>query len=150
MSIRIISKQDFFAGALFAAIALFFLWNGLDLPIGSSVRMGPGYAPRLLGGALFVVGGGLMIRGIRAEVPDVVTLDFRPMFFVLGSVLIFAFGLERIGLVLTTFLVVSISSLSAKGGRLWEVVIIAALAAAATAALFVFALKLNIPLWPRF
>lgn len=150
MSIHVIGKQDFFAGALFATIAVFFLWNGLDLPIGSSVRMGPGYAPRLLGGALLVVGVVLMIRGVRAEVPDVVTLDFRPMFFVLGSVLIFAFGLERIGLVLTTFLVVSISSLSAKGGRLWEIVIIAALAAATTAALFVFALKLNIPLWPRF
>jgi hypothetical protein len=148
MRIQIRSPQDFWAGMIFMALALFFLLNGLQLALGTSVRMGPGYAPRLLSGLLLAIGAALVVRGVAIHSPDTDSLHFRPMIFVLGSMLIFAFALERLGLALTTLLVVAASSLSVKGARPLEVLIIGVLAAAAASGIFIYALKLTIPLWP--
>ncbi len=148
MRIQIRSPQDFWAGMIFVALALFFLLNGLQLSLGTSIRMGPGYAPRLLSGLLLAIGAALVVRGIAIHSPDTDSLRFRPMIFVLGSMLIFAFALERLGLALTTLMVVAASSLAIKGARPLEVLVIGVIAAAAASGIFIYALKLTIPLWP--
>jgi hypothetical protein len=150
MRIRMRSSQNFYAGALFIAIALFMLVAGLNLTIGTSVRMGPGYAPRLLCCLLFLIGGVLVVRGLMVSGSDTGTWNLRPMIFVLGSILLFAIVLERLGLVLTTFMVVATSSLATKDLRPKELLVVAAMMAAACSATFVYGLKLLIPLWPSF
>ena len=42
------ARKDVLSGLLFIAIALFGLWLSRDYPIGTALRMGTGYVPRLL------------------------------------------------------------------------------------------------------
>lgn len=149
MQIQVRSSQDLWAGALFTAIASFMFVAGLDLALGTSLRMGPGYAPRLLCGLLFAIGCVLVGRGLTVDGADTGTWNLRPMIFVLGSILLFAFALERLGLVLTTFLVVGASSFAIRDLRPKELLVVASVMAIVCSGVFVFGLKLMIPLWPR-
>lgn len=150
MQIRMRSSQDFWAGALFVAIASFMFIAGFDLAVGTSLRMGPGYAPRLLCYLLFGVGTVLLGRGLLVTGGDTGTWNLRPMIFVLGSIVLFAVSLQALGLILTTFLVIGVSSFSIKDFRPKELMAVASVMSIACAGIFVFGLKLIIPLWPRF
>ena len=149
MQIQLRSSQDFWAGALFVGIASFMLVAGLDLAVGTSLRMGPGYVPRLLCGLLLAIGIALVGRGLLVSGSNTGTWNLRPMIFVLGSILLFAFALERLGLVLTTFLVVGVSSFAIRDFRPKELLVVASVMSIVCSGIFVFGLKLIIPLWPR-
>jgi putative tricarboxylic transport membrane protein len=149
VQIQLRSSQDFWSGALFIGIALFMLVAGLDLAVGTSLRMGAGYVPRLLCSLLLVIGIALVGRGLLVTGADTGTWNLRPMIFVLGSILLFAFALERLGLVLTTFLVVGVSSFSIRDFRPKELLVVASVMSIACSGIFVFGLKLIIPLWPQ-
>ena len=148
--VRIRNAQDLCCGLLFLAAATFFFVTGLDLPVGTAVRMGPGYTPRLLCGLIAVVGAILTVRGFSVDGERMEGWGLRPLVFVLGSMLIFAFAIERLGLVITVGMVVVFSSFSMPGARPVELGIVAAAMAAMCSAIFVFGLKLLIPLWPQF
>jgi len=149
MDLKFLGAQDFWCGLLLVAIAAFFLLAGRDLAIGTSLRMGPGYAPHLLAGFVGAAGIGLCARGLfAAEGTRLQAMSLRPLVFVLGAVAMFALLLERLGLVLTTFVVVAVASAALAGRRIGETLALAAAVAAICAVVFVYGLKLIIPLWP--
>jgi putative tricarboxylic transport membrane protein len=43
-----LARRDVLSGLMFAGVALFGLWLSRDYPIGTALRMGTGYVPRLL------------------------------------------------------------------------------------------------------
>ena len=45
---RILPRPDVLAGLMFIAIAALGLWVSRDYPVGTALRMGTGYVPRLL------------------------------------------------------------------------------------------------------
>jgi putative tricarboxylic transport membrane protein len=61
------NPKDILAGLLFIALALAFAYAGRDLPMGSSVRMGPGYFPLILSSVLGFFGIIVFIDGFRFE-----------------------------------------------------------------------------------
>ena len=66
----------------------------------------------------------------------------------LGSLLVFALGIQRLGLFVTILLVVAVAALATPESRWREVVVMAVALAAFSTALFVRALGLPIPAWP--
>jgi hypothetical protein len=148
--IKVRSQQDLWAGLLFAAIGGIMFAGAGRLAQGTAIRMGPGYVPRILCGLLIATGILLVFRGILLTGPNTGRWNLRAMIFVLGSILVFALGLERLGLVVTAALVVGFSSLAVKESRPLEVVIVAVCMAAASTLLFAYGLRLLIPVWPRF
>src|SRR5215470_677625 len=104
--IRIRSTQEFWAGILLLAFGTVMFIGAADLAQGTALRMGPGYTPRILCGLLIITGVALVIRSAAVDGPSTGTWNVRPLIFVLGSVIFFAFALERLGLVITTFLTV--------------------------------------------
>ena len=50
---RMLARKDVLAGLLFIGVAVFGLWLSRDYPIGTALRMGTGYVPRLLCWLLF-------------------------------------------------------------------------------------------------
>jgi hypothetical protein len=148
MSWKFLGAQDFWCGVLLLAIAAFFLAAGSGLAVGSSLRMGPGYTPRLLSVMIGLAGAAVCVRGVLADAPRLEAETLRPLVLVLGAMLVFAFALQRIGLVLTIFGVVAIASAAIREARAKEVVLVATVMAVLCAALFVYGLKLVIPLWP--
>ncbi|MBR0967344.1 tripartite tricarboxylate transporter TctB family protein [Tardiphaga sp. 538_B7_N1_4] len=148
--LKIRGPQDVGAGILFLAFGIAMLMGSADLAQGTPLRMGPGYAPRLLCYGLIIIGAALLLRGLKIDGESTGPWNFRAMIFVLLSILVFAFGIERLGLVLTTFLVVGISSLATKVFRPVELIAVCISMAVGSTLLFVYGLRLTIPVWPQF
>ena len=150
-----LARKDVLAGALFVAVALFGLWISRDYPIGTALRMGTGYVPRLLCWILMGLGAIVLVQGLRETDSDQpaeggALTRLWPILVVTASLVAFGLTLERLGLVVAIFLLIGIGSLAARGIKPWE--------AAATAlglillswAIFIEGLGLTIPVWPDF
>ena len=66
----------------------------------------------------------------------------------LAAILIFAAGLDRLGLVLVTLTSVLIASLAAPDRRIGWRIVLALVVTALSVAVFSFGLKMTVPLWP--
>lgn len=67
--LRIKSPQDFYGGAALAAMALFCLWAGSDLPGMRGFAFGPGTAPRLFAYSLLGLGVAVALVGLLMDGP---------------------------------------------------------------------------------
>lgn len=146
--VRIASTKDFVAGLLFVGIALVGLWIAGDYPVGLALRMGPGYIPRLLLVTLFILGAVIAIRGVTVEDADQGGWAWRPLIVIPSAMILFGIAIERFGLVIATFAVVLASSLAWNRYRIAETLAVATALAVFAVAVFVWALRLNIPVWP--
>jgi hypothetical protein len=149
MKISVPNKRDFFAGLLFIFFGLLAVLVARNYPMGSAVRMGPGYFPTLLGGALAFLGLMIAGRALWTSGDMVGALALRPLVFVLGATLAFALMVRSLGLVLATFALVVVSSLGGWEFRLREVTILAFVLTGVAVALFVYSLGLPLSVWPQ-
>ena len=62
---RMLARKDVLAGLMFMAVAAFGLWLSRDYPIGTALRMGTGYVPRLLCWILLGLGAVVFLQGLR-------------------------------------------------------------------------------------
>jgi hypothetical protein len=146
--IRIASPKDFWAGILFIGVGAAALMIAFGYPLGSASRMGPGYFPRILGVILILLGIPVVIRGLAAAGPAFGSWPWKPMLMILGSVTVFAFAMPKVGLALAGFILVMISGFAAPETKLRSLIIFALLLSLTAACVFVYALQLEIPIWP--
>ncbi len=64
--VQVLARKDVLAGLLFVGVALLGLWLSRDYPIGTALRMGTGYVPRLLCWILLGLGAVILVQGARA------------------------------------------------------------------------------------
>ncbi|RIK92724.1 MAG: hypothetical protein DCC72_09145 [Burkholderiales bacterium] len=129
---RIRNHRDFRAGAMFVVIGVAFAAFSQSYALGTPARMGPGFFPTMLGVLL-----ALLVR-------------WRPLVLILLSVLVFAIGLPRLGVVVSIALLVGISSLAAEDFRWKETLASIAVLIALSWLVFVKGLDLQFPVWPVF
>ena len=110
--------------------------------------MGPGYFPRILGILLIVLGGALALRALRLKGNPLPGWKWRPVLVILLSVIVFGIVLTRIGLVLSTVGLIFAASMASREFRPKEALISGILLAALATGVFVYGLKLVIPIWP--
>lgn len=67
---KITNGKDFWAGVMFVAFGLAFMWKSQDYAMGTSVRMGPAYFPTMLGGLLAVLGAVVLFRAFVTKVEN--------------------------------------------------------------------------------
>src|SRR5258708_32601238 len=63
----ILARADVLSGLLFIAIAAFGLWASRNYPVGTALRMGTGYMPRLLCWLLLGLGVIVLVQGLRQQ-----------------------------------------------------------------------------------
>ncbi|HVE50080.1 MAG TPA: tripartite tricarboxylate transporter TctB family protein [Casimicrobiaceae bacterium] len=142
--------KDFWSGVLFIVFGGAACIIALDYAMGSAGRMGPGYFPRSLGVLLAALGALLVLRSFRLQGEKISFPTFMPLLVVLGSVLIFGFALNHLGLVLSVMLLVVLSSFASHEFS-WKEALISSLALATFCVIaFRYGLKLQIPTWPPF
>jgi putative tricarboxylic transport membrane protein len=141
-------NQDTVAGLMFAAIGLFGLWVSRDYQMGTVLRMGPGYVPRLL--CLTLIGLGLLnaIKGFVTESEPLLGWHLRPLVTIVASVLAFALLLKPAGLAASAVLCVVIASFAGNQFRLVEAILLSVGLAAGVSLVFVTGLGLPINIWP--
>ena len=63
--VQMLARKDVIAGLLFSAVAVVGLYISRDYPVGSALRMGTGYVPRLLCWILLALGAVVLVQGLR-------------------------------------------------------------------------------------
>ena len=145
---RLHVNQDFLSGLMFLGWGIAGLCIGHDLPMGSALRMGPGYLPRLLSWGLIVLGIAIAIRGAIVAGEPIGRWHWRPLVVVSIAVLAFALLLEPAGLVVATLAIVVVGGLGGPEFRFFESILLAAGLVLGAIVIFVYALKLPLPIWP--
>lgn len=145
-------NKDLGSGVLFLGFGLAGLILSPMYKIGTAAKMGPGYFPFLVSLSLMVVGGVVCIRGLRkrySRVLDRQAIGYRPLFLVLGTVFLFGISLRPLGLLLSSFLLVLVSSAAHREWRLKESLVTALVLSIMIVGLFVYALGMPINVWPQ-
>ena len=154
LSPKILTRKNVLAGLMFMTVAALGLWISRDYPIGTALRMGTGYVPRLLCWILLGLGALVLLQGLRdareAEHVASGSAAWRPVIFVTASLVAFGLAIERLGLVVSIVLVIGIGSLAARDLRPWEVAAAALVLIVLAWAIFILGLGLTIPVWPVF
>jgi hypothetical protein len=141
---------DFLGGLLFLAVGAFVMVAVSGYPMGTAMRMGPGYFPMLIGGMIAGLGLILAVRAVLAAVPGerVSGFAFQPLLFILGGIAVFALLIERTGLIIAVSALVLIARMSRIEGRALELVALAVALSAMAYAVFVFGLKMPLKVVP--
>lgn len=156
-------QKNFWGGVLFAVIGALFalIAKGLKLgdttllagyAMGNPARMGPGFFPFWLGMILLALGLIIAFSGFKAVPNDpgkVEPFHWRPILLVLGAVVLFGIILKATGMLIAGFLLVVIASIGSKEFKSLKPGIILGLSLTIFCAMvFVWGLKLPIPLCP--
>jgi putative tricarboxylic transport membrane protein len=67
---KITNGKDFWAGLMFIAFGLAFMYVSGNYAMGTSVRMGPAYFPTVLGGLLAVLGAVVLFRAFVSKIEN--------------------------------------------------------------------------------
>jgi hypothetical protein len=148
MGQRIHFNQDVVAGLMFICFGAFFLWFGQRYSIGSTLRMGPGYMPMLLGWSLVGIGAIIAGKGTVQGGDKLERWALRPLIAVCSAFLAFAWLIESVGLVVTGMLCMLCAAVGSPEFRAREQAILAIAATILASALFIRALGLPMRFWP--
>ena len=145
-----LARADVVSGMLFIAVAAFGLWVSRDYPVGTALRMGTGYMPRLLCWVLLGLGAVILVQGLRTPAAPLRSQAqaWRVVVAVTAGLIAFALSIERLGLVVAIVLLAGIGALATRALRPLETALAAAALVALSWAVFILGLGLTIPVWP--
>ncbi len=111
-------SQDLIGGLLSIAFGLFALVTASSYPMGSLLRMGPGFFPSVLAVLITLLGLALVASALRPRPAGfAVQIRFRPIISIGCGIVVFALLLERTGLIPATLALVVVSSLAERRWR---------------------------------
>ncbi len=155
------SQKDFFSGLMFTLVGAAFAFGATNYNIGTGARMGPGYFPLLLGIFLAVLGAFITFYSLVEHTEDgepVGAFAWKPIVFILGANIVFgvllgglpSIGLPPMGLIAGIYALVFIASKAGEVFVVKDVFILATVLAVGSYIAFIWALKLQMPVWPAF
>jgi len=144
------APKDFWSGVIFIAFAAVAMGAARGYSLGSAGHMGPGYFPMMLGIVLAFIGAILIARSLVIAGEPVGTLAVIPVMVITIGVILFGAMIEKLGLIIALVVITIFSALAARRVRIWETGLLAAVMAAFAVGVFVYALRLPIPVWPDF
>ena len=142
------NNRDFIAGLIFTLIGAVAVAIARDYPFGTTMWMGPGYFPTVLGGILALFGICLMVRGLRSGEAVKGPWGWKPLGLITLSIVLFAASVERLGLIPALVAVLMVSAFAARDFRLKEALVLTVVMTTVAVLIFPYALKLPYPLFP--
>ena len=155
------SQKDFFSGLMFTVVGVAFAWGATTYTVGNGARMGPGYFPLMLGIVMAIIGMIITFTSLVTETPDgdkICKWAWKQVVFILGANFAFgvllgglpSLGIPAMGLIVAIYALTIISSLAGHEFKLKPVLILATVLAIGSYFAFIWALKLQIQVWPTF
>jgi hypothetical protein len=145
---KIRAPKDFFAGLMFIGIGALGAVLATHYAFGTALRMGPGYFPTLLSWGTMLLGAVILLRSFTLDGLPVSRIGWRPLVFVLASIVVFGLLVTKVGLVLTTIVATIVGGVASREMRWVELVLLSVGLAAFCAGVFVYGLGQPIELWP--
>ena len=145
---KIKSQEDFWAGLMFIGFGILAVVVARHYPMGSALRMGPGYFPTYLGAILIVIGAILTGRAYRVEGEGIGRWGWRPLLWLSAAFAAFGWLIEEAGFVLALLALIIASSLAGRDTRRLELVFLIVVLITGSVALFIYGLELPYRLFP--
>ena len=146
MKLEFRSNRDFFAGLMFFGIGIMAILIAREYPFGSTLRMGPGYFPIILGGILGLFGIYIMGKGLRRK--EKIQGNWSVRAFIVLPVVTILFGIlmERAGFIPALAVLVFGSAAAGSEFKWTEVLLLTLFLILLSLALFIWGLGLPYPL----
>ncbi|WP_411035919.1 tripartite tricarboxylate transporter TctB family protein [Shinella sp. BYT-45] len=90
-------------GLTFIALGGFFIYQSLNLDLGTALRMGPGYFPLILAAILTLLGVVVLVQATRVKGEPMGPLALRGMLFILPAPVFFGLTVRGLGFVPSLF-----------------------------------------------
>ena len=90
-------------GLTFIALGCFFIYQCLNLELGTAIRMGPGYFPLVLASILTLLGVIVLVQATRVKGEPIGPIALRGMFFILPAPVFFGLTVRGLGFVPSLF-----------------------------------------------
>jgi hypothetical protein len=143
MNLEFLERKDFWSGLMLIAIGGGAVFIARNYQFGSSLRMGPGYFPTILGGALVMFGVYFIIQGLRAGAEKLEgSLSLRALIILPLSLVLFGLLIDRAGFIPAMLALIIGSATASTQFRLVEVLIFAVFMTAMCVIVFIWALGL--------
>ena len=150
---KIKSQRDFWSGLMFLAVGLAFAWGATNYNFGASARPGPGYFPFGLGILLALLGATVLFKALTIETEGgdpIGKFAWKPLAYIVGTVAVFGWALPHLGMFIALPILVVVAALAGDEFHWGEALVNAAVLTVASWVIFIYGLKLTIPLYPWF
>lgn len=147
------SQKDFWSGLMFVGVGVAFAVGALNYNFGSSARPGPAYFPFGLGVLMAILGALILFESLTVETDDgepIGAWAWRPLFIVVGSLVVFGFMLPTLGLLIALPVLVFLVSTAGDEFHWLEAGINSVILTVASWAIFIKGLSLTLPVLPPF
>ena len=144
---ELLNNKRFLAGLMFLAIGAVAIWMAQDYPIGSALRMGPGYFPIVLSGIMILFGIYELVLGIMKSDPVKGNWSIRALIVLPLAAVLFGILMEHGGFIPALVVLVFASAAASNEFKFMEVLISAVVLTIGSVGLFIYGLGLPYPLF---
>lgn len=143
---RIRNPKDFWTGIIYLATGLAAVVIARDYPMGSVLKMGPGYFPIVLGALLALIGFVSLIRSFIVPGEPIGAIAVKGLLFVIGGTLIGAALIRSAGAAIALPVLVLISAYASVRFRWAPMVALAAGLTIFCVVVFLYGLGIPLPI----
>jgi hypothetical protein len=136
---------------MFLVVGLAFAYGATEYSMGSAARPGPGYFPMILSVIMAILGAVVIFTSLTIEVEGgdpIGDIAWRPLLVIVGAIVLFGALLPRLGMILTTPILIIAVSFAGQQFKWTGVLIASAVLTVFCWLVFIKGLALTIPLWP--
>lgn len=146
MQIKLRESQDFWAGVMLIAIGAGTILIARNYSFGSTLRMGPGYFPTVLGGILAVFGLYFVVKALRSAEKIEPSWSLRALIVIPAALVLFGVLMAYVGFIPALLVLIFGSAMASSEFRPMEVLLLSIGLTAACVAVFIWGLDLPYPL----
>jgi hypothetical protein len=136
---------------MFLAVGIGFAIGAGNYSLGTSARPGPGYFPLMLSVIMAIFGAIILFKSLTIETEGgdpVGHIAWKPLLVIVGAIVVFAVLLPRLGMIVTIPVLIFLVSLAGDEFHWKGVLANAVVLTFGSWVIFIWGLKLTIPLWP--
>ena len=131
-----------FCGAIFIGLGAFFIYQCLNLELGTALRMGPGYFPLVLATILALLGVVVLVQSTRVNGEPLGPIALRGLLFILPAPIFFGLTIRGLGFVPSLFFTALIAAFASSRMKVSMALAIAFAMTIFSVAVFSYALGL--------
>ena len=150
---KIKSQRDFLSGLMFLIVGIVFAIGATNYKMGTSARPGAGYFPLILSVIMAILGCIVLFKSLTIETEGgdpVGDIAWRPLLVVVASIAAFGVTLPLLGMLAAVPILIVMVSFAGAEFKWTGVVVNSVVLTAFAWFVFVWGLKLTIPMLPSF
>ena len=150
---KIKSQRDFVSGLMFVVVGVVFAVGATNYSMGTSAKPGAGYFPLILSVLMTLLGAVVLFKSLTIETEGgdpIGSIAWRPLLVIVVAIAVFGASINRLGLVVSVPILILVTSLAGDEFKWLGVIINAVVLTVFSWLIFVYGLKLTIPMWPTF